>query len=309
MCVLPSNVRTVLRRWPTACAGAILSLVTADLASAERGFNPDVATWQEVKTPPKSRAGDWMIWSIAANYSPTNWQIKRNGSAVSATSTSNPVAQSSPRPNFIPKIDQFVGADTFQRVDDGWLIGFNQGEFGAALYWFNNDGLQNYKISDDQVSDFMRTPRGIIAIQGLAHLGISEGSLVAIARDSDTKRWRSKTIQKLPEAPDAFVRLSNGTLIVVLSNSLVSLSLDYQMTVLIRCANWDILYPNSVALSLDESKIYIGMRQFVAEFNLATKKLRYLVPGQTFLNHLPKDDQKRLREVYKNGVAQDKDCD
>ena len=40
------------------------------------------------------------------------------------------------------------------RVDDGWLVGFNKGEFGAALYWFSADGKQNYKISDHQVWEF-----------------------------------------------------------------------------------------------------------------------------------------------------------
>jgi hypothetical protein len=249
-----------------------------------------------------------MIWSSAANYSKVEWQIKRDGNVIHATVRSNPVAQSSARPNFVPKAEQFVGADAIQHVDDGWLIGFNQGEFGASLCWFSEDGRQKYRISDDQVVDFMRTPQGIIAIQGLAHLSISEGSLIAIARDPASKRWRSTLIQKLLEAPEAFVRLSNGTLIIILSDSLVSLSPDNKLTTLIRCADWGGLYGNSVALSPDESKIYIGMRQFVAEIELRTNKLRHLLPNQSFLNHLPKEDERRLREIYKNGFAHEKDC-
>ena len=302
-------MRSPSERRLTTRALAIIGVLAAQLALATPSYNPDVTKWEEIKPPPKSRPGDWMVWSCAANYSPINWQIKRDENVIRATATSNPVAQSSPRPNFIPKAEQFVGAGAVQQVDDGWLVGFNDGEFGAALYWFSNDGRRNYKISDDQVADFMRTQRGIIAIQGLAHLGISEGSLIGIARSSDTKRWRSKTIQKLPEAPEAFVRLSNGTLIVVLSDSLVSFSPDYEMTVLIKCADWGSLYSTSVAVPPDESRIYIGMRQFVVEFELGTKKLRYLVPNRTFLNHLPNEDEKRLCGMYKDGFAREKDCD
>ena len=303
-------MRSPFERRLTTCVLAIIAVLTGQLALATPSYNPDVTKWEEVELPPKkSRPGDWIVWSSAANYSPINWQIKRDGNVIRASATSNPVAQSSPRPNFVPKAEQFVGAGAVQQVDDGWLVGFNQGEFGAALYWFSNDGRRNYKISDDQVADFMRMPRGIIAIQGLAHLGISEGSLIGIARSSDTKQWRSTTIQKLPEAPEAFVRLSNGTLIVVLSDSLVSFSSDYEMTVLIKCADWGSLYSTSVAVSPDESRIYIGMRQFVVEFELGTKKLRYLVPNRTFLNHLSNKDEKRLCEMYKDGFAREKDCD
>jgi len=283
--------------------------LTTQLALALPSYNPDVTTWEEIKPPPKSRPGDWIVWSFAANDSPIHWHIKRDENVIRATSTLIPIAQSSPRPSFVPTADEFVDANAVQEVDDGWLVGFNQGEFGAALYWFSNDGQQKYKISDDQVVDFMRTPRGIIAIEGLAHLGISGGSLIEIARSPDTKLWRSTTIQKLPEAPEAFVRLSNGTLIVILSDSLASFSQDYAMTVLIKCADWGSLYSTSVAVSPDESKIYIGMRQFVVEVELGTKKVRYLVPNRTFLNHLPNEEVTRLREVYKDGIAHEKDCD
>src|SRR5207244_13251840 len=127
-------------------------------------------------------------------------KTKLNNIATLSNATSKPYPKSSPRLIFVPKDDHFVGAGAVQQVNDGWLVGFNQGEFGAALYWFSNDGQQKYKISDAQVVDFMRTPRGIIAIQGLAHLSISEGSLIDIARTSDSKRWHSTTIHELSES-------------------------------------------------------------------------------------------------------------
>ena len=73
--------------------------------------------------------------------------------------------------NSTPRPVNFVALSAFARVDDGWLIGFNHGEFGAALYWFSLDGNRNYKISDHQVVDFISTPDGFLAVEGLAHLG------------------------------------------------------------------------------------------------------------------------------------------
>lgn len=49
-------------------------------------------------------------------------------------------------------------------------------------------------------------------------------------------------------------------------------------------AAWSGLYPNSSVLSPDEEKLYIGMRQFVGEFDLAAKKLRVFIPAEKFLN-------------------------
>jgi hypothetical protein len=293
----------------TICALALASVLIASKTAATTNFDPDVTKWEEVTAPPKSRPGDWMVWSYAANYSKIEWQIKRHGNTIVAAQTSNPVAQSSPRPNFVPKAGHFSGGFAVQRVDDGWLVGFNQGEFGAALYWFSPQGETNYKISDDQVVDFMSTPQGLIAIQGLAHLSVSEGSVIRIVRDPNTKRWRSTTLQKLPQAPEAFVRLSDGTLVVILSESLVSLSPQNKQSILIKCADWGTFYANSAVLSANESRVYIGMRQFVAEYDLGTKKLRYLVPDQTFLNKLPRDEADRLRKIYKDGFAHEKDCD
>ena len=77
-------------------------------------------------------------------------------------------------PEFTPAVGQFRGASAFARVGDGWFVGFNQGEFGAALYWFSLDGQRNYKISDHQVLQFVRVWDGICAIEGLAHMTINE---------------------------------------------------------------------------------------------------------------------------------------
>jgi len=201
-----------------------------------------------------------------------------------------------PRPKFVPRAGSFMGAQACFTVDDGWLIGFNQGEFGAELHWFSDDGKRNYKISDHQVVTFLSRADGIYAIEGLAHLGLSLGSVIRIARPKAGARWQASTFVKLPAAPYAVSTRRDGTMLVTLSNSLVSVGPDRKMETLLGDAPWGGLYPNSSILSADEERLYIGMRQFVGEYDFTTNKLRLLIPSKAFLNKLPKDEEKRIRE-------------
>jgi hypothetical protein len=127
-------------------------------------------------------------------------------------------------------------------------------------------------------------------------MDLGYGSVIRLVRDSQATKWKSAGIKVLPEAPNAFVRLSNGTLLLVISGSLVSLSADNRLTTLIKKTDWEQLYPNSAVISDDESKLYVGMRQFVGEVDLRSKSLKYLIPNKTFLNKLSKEDEKQVRE-------------
>ena len=89
------------------------------------------------------------------------------------------------------------------------------------------------------------------------------------------------------------------TLYITLSESLVTLGADKKIQTLISSMEWGSFYPNSSALSHDEKKLYIGMRQFVGEFDIETCKFRYLIPSKEFLNKLSKEDEDRVRSWHK----------
>jgi hypothetical protein len=205
---------------------------------------------------------------------------------------------SASRPGFDPKADRFSGPSAFARVDDGWLVGFNHGEFGAALYWFSTDGNRNYKISDHQVVDFVPTADGILAVEGLAHMGTSRGSLIRIACVKGETQWKAKRLTELPFAPYAVSRRRDGELLITLSNSLVAVTPHdpAKAVTLLANADWGHLYPESSALRPDERKLYIGMRQFVGEFDLQTRGFRFLIPGKEFLNRLSADHEADIRQ-------------
>ena len=63
------------------------------------------------------------------------------------------------------------------------------------------------------------------------------------------------------------------------------------------------LYPSSSILLADESRLYLGMRQFVAEVDLATNRLRLLVPSVSFLNTLPDHEVRQIRAQYPKGMG------
>lgn len=255
--------------------------------SAEPGYPRDIARWQEVSVPRETDQGARMAWFYAANYSRHEWRVFAERDQVCAHLTTANDPNPKEQPKFTPKAGKFHGASSFAAVEDGWIVGFNRGEFGAALFWFSRDGRRNYKVSDHQVVDFFSLSDGLHAIEGLAHLDMSTGSVIRIARPRPNARWKAATAIKLPFAPYAISVRRDGTMLITLSDSLVSIGPDRKIHTLLSDPPWRGLYPNSSLLSPDERKLYVGMRQFVGEFDLSTKELRLLIPSNAFLNKRP----------------------
>lgn len=270
-----------------------------DLHASAPKYSRVVTTWQEVDVPAVSDPATRMVWFSAANRSNNEWHVYMEGGRTRAALAKEAPEPRSARPTFIPTAGQLQNASAFATVDDGWLVGFNQGEFGAALYWFSTDGKQSYKISSHQVVDFFSRPDGIHAIEGLAHLSASEGSVIRIARPKAGSRWQASSVAPLPFAPYAVSAPRDGAALITLSDSLVSFGADRKIQTLLANAPWGALFPSSSVLSPDGQKLYIGMRQFVGEFDLTTKKLRLLIPSKRFLNKLSKEDEDRIREQYR----------
>ena len=273
-----------------------LALVTS---AAEPDYPRQVTRWHEVSSPPVSDVPAYMVWEYAANYSRNEWRVFANHAQICAQLTTAEPPHQPERPNFAPKADPFRNASAFARVDDGWLIGFNEGEWGGALWWFSTDGKSNYKVSDHQIVEFFSLPNGLHAIEG--NLTMSEGSVVRIAPLASRARWRAVSVLKLPPTPKTVSVRHDGKMLITLSDALVCVDDDNKITLLLKNAPWRDLYPNSSILSADEERLYIGMRQFVGEFDIPTKKLRLLIPSDAFLNKLPKQDEQRILKGYGGG--------
>ena len=257
---------------------AILGLLGFIHANAQS--SSDLSVWTEVKLPSEDQPDARRQWWISANNSEQTYRVSlSHGHAMAALLTATSLPES-PHLPFSPKPGPgpFHGTVVAQRVIDGWLISFEEGENGGALYWFGLDGKSNYKISGHQIVAFV--PRGdqVYAIEGLAHIVISEGSVIHIDRDVSTGRWKTETLRTLPQAPFTVTSESDGNMLIALSDSLVRVTLKGELETLLDNMPWDGLYPNSSVLSAHGDRLYIGMRAYVADVDLITRKFRFLAP-------------------------------
>jgi hypothetical protein len=276
---------------------ALLTLGWTAIAGAQ-SCRYDLADSREVPVPPREDAASFMVWSYASNHSQLEWQVYPVKGRI-CTKPHDPDNVTSARPDFEPAADEFRGGATrFARVDDGWLVGFNQGEFGAALFWFSSDGQRHYRISEHQVVDFFPYAGGWAAIEGLGHLGLARGSIIRITRHG-TGRWQARTTLTLPDAPYAVAQVPYGPTLIVLGGSLIAVEALSRWTTLIDKAPWEPLYPHSAVLTADSRTLYVGMRQYVAEFDLQTRKLRMLLPPGATRHRLSEDDERRIRAQYR----------
>lgn len=285
---------------PLTIAALLLALLLSAgaLAQASADYPEDVAKWEPVALPTKAAVADRRVWLSAANGSRLEWQVDRDGAHVKATPYEwSPHAAETAVLPFLPKVDRYSGAQRARKVSDGWLVAFNRGEWGGALYWFSEDGGKNYKVSDHQVVDFFLAGDRLHAIEGLAHMVLSQGSVIAI--DRVTERWQAAAAHALPAAPYAVTMAEDGTAYIVLSNAVVALR-SGRLETIIEEAPWDSLYPNSAALGADGS-LYVGMRQFVGRVELADRSLTFLVPERLALHRLPIDQEQRIRQRAEGG--------
>jgi len=280
----------VLRRF--AC-GALFALSFA--ACAENGpttLAPPLNDWVEIPIPPEASHEDRLVWEYSGNYSPVSWRVGRRDDATIATrlSRSTPMAG---RPSFLPSLGEHDDGIVVQRVDDGWLVAFNSGEFGAALYWYSVDGTSRYELSSDHIVAFFEWKGQWHGIEGLAHLGSSQGTLVAL--DRSMGRWHVKTILTLPGAPLTLSVTASEDLLIALYDALVRVDATSNLHVLLPQAPWHFFRPNSSTWDERAGVLYIGMRQYVARYEMATSTLTMLAPSPSAIHHLTPDEERRVR--------------
>ena len=212
----------------------------------------------------------------------STWHVFERDGAPCAEASESSAKRKSPLPFAVPS--RLHGDDPFRRsyspppsnavrVKDGWLVASNFGEFGAWLDWFSETGDSTYEISNHHVVDFVQVEGNLMAVEGLAHLSLSTGSVIRLVQLSD--RWMVEEVAPLPAAPRIGLAHLNSILIVHgdgLARSTASGSLEQ----LVRFPYLGRLYPESALIH--GQKLYVGMRGYVWEVDLETKAARLLAP-------------------------------
>lgn len=272
-------------------------MITASASAT--AFEGDISKWLEIVPPPRKNPADLLAWSYAANYSPYDWRIRSESGHIIASSDTDPdAALKRAGLLFQPAAPGRHHIADVARVNDGWLVAFNDGEFGAALYWFSANGDTGRKISDDQIVQFLRVGGRLVATEGLAHMTLSSGALIELKRSTPQGTWKASELRKLPAAPYSASAEADGTLLIVVSDGLVSVDSNNELKILLAEPLWSGLYPTSSALDGSQQKLYVGMRQYVVEVELTSGKVRWLIPDESFINVLDADTEKAVRAQY-----------
>jgi hypothetical protein len=216
--------------------------------------------------PPKG----WVLYAApdadssalqCANYSRREWKVSHKNEVIDISPFSEGVEESLPF-KIQPKsaVAGLAGDRRVKRVSDGWLVGFNAGEFGGALWWFSVDGLNRKKLADENVVGFVDNSLGVLVLVGLAHLGIDDGKVLSVGEGNEGAR-QIKVLADLKEAPRTFAIEAPNSLLVFTTNKLVRVLATGKVEELLS-TKYESLYPNSMTLS-KSGAIHVGMRHFV----------------------------------------------
>src|SRR5262249_10255619 len=147
------------------------------------------------------------------------------------------------------------------RTTDGWLIGFDAGEFGGGLWWFNRNGRDAKKLLPQNVHAIYKTPDGIFVLAGLAHLSQDTGEIDQFIETPDEISLRF--IATLRGSPEASVMRSDGQIVVATMHSVLLVDHVGKVHELYKSGE-DLVYPTSVVVD-GQGNIFVAMRFFVLQ--------------------------------------------
>lgn len=147
----------------------------------------------------------------------------------------------------------------FMKVDDGYIIGLNDGEFGGGLWFLSLNGRKSYEITPYiRVKDIFEFNNKLYVIRGLSHITVSYGSLLEIKKN---KKWKVHKAYQLQDAPK-FVVFEKENILILTSEYLMSFNkLEVLTKVLHAPFYWGTLSPSSAIIIGND--IYIALKKGV----------------------------------------------
>ena len=240
-------------------------VILPSIAAQNADFPSDLERWY-VTDPPEV---DTVPWSVA-NSDKHEWVVTPGDAGPRVSLLSQQKDVPSPLPFEIKPgsaRDGLAGERKAAKVDDGWIVSFNAGEFGAGLWWFSPDGEKRFKISDDHVVSLVPTSSGLLAAVGLAHGAGApyKGRVLRLSRDANGP-WVTEALFDLGGAPEVMAKDSDGSLLVATYNRLLRIfPASKKIDVIVDNAFWDGgLYPNSLVMA-PSGTIFVGMRHGIAK--------------------------------------------
>ncbi|MBU2574776.1 MAG: hypothetical protein KKH28_11935 [Elusimicrobia bacterium] len=215
-----------------------------------------------------------------AGFSGSAWSVSLVGGNVKINPRSGaPVDE--PLPFEIRPKDTAAGLGgdrRVKRVKNGWLIGFDAGEFGGALWWFSANGGKRKKLIKENVLGLVESSAGVLVLVGIAHFRTDKGEVLR-ARKNRKGDWQVTRLADLGGEPKAFAKESPDSLLVLTNHGLLRVLASGKVERLFT-TRYGGLYPNSMTLS-KTGVIHFGMRHFVTRLTPADNayKEEWFVPA------------------------------
>jgi hypothetical protein len=252
-----------------------------DKVTVKREYSSDIKDWILIPFP----SNGYYLWSDV-NHPRDEWQVYLDKGVISVRPYEYGDLESPPVKYTLP-------------VSDGKLVAYNKGEWGGDLWWYSKRGLKKYKISDDQIHGFINTASGVFGLEGYEHMMFVRGRLVKLTKN--TNKWHSESFVNFTALPVAGMVDKNGSMIVVVGDSLVRVSLTGDVETLVKEGGWDLLAPNSIVVDFNDN-FYIGMRLGVAAGSLINaSQVQWLVPNKEVKRYiLNKNEEITNRRIAVN---------
>lgn len=204
-----------------------------------------------------------------ANHARDEWQVEAGGAVMKFTESAQRESDTGPPLPFTPPTPPVRGRRHVIAVSDGFLVGYDAGEWGGALWWFSPDGARSVQLGDENVHGLVAFGPDLVAsIEGLSHLSLSEGNVRWVEH---APAWHGSSLTKLDAGPRTFVA-AGDSLFVLTTASLLRIGAD-RIAVTIQPTRTSRLYPDSMAIDA-AGELWIGMRQFVLRLTPASHGYR-----------------------------------
>jgi hypothetical protein len=154
---------------------------------------------------------------------------------------------------------EMIGWRSVLRTSDGWLIGFDAGEFGGGLWWFSRDGRNTMKLLPENVHAIYETPDGIFVLVGLAHLSEDSGEIVQFIDGPEKVSFRR--VASLGGSPEASALDPDGQIVIATMHSVLRVDHSGKVHELYKSGE-HLTYPTSLVVG-GNGNIFVAMRFFV----------------------------------------------
>lgn len=198
---------------------------------------------------------------VQANRSGREWRVSVSSGRLQITDDGQPrTREKAVFPPHFRQTKDMIGRAMTLRAGGDWLIGFDAGEFGGGLWWASPDGRRTKMLTRENVQAFVRRHDDVLVFTGLSHMGYDRGAAYLFrSTDNDGEITR---IADLDSAPYAALPESDGSVLIALSDGVVTLRPDGHVVRLYEQEEMPILYPNSI-VGEESDTIFVGMRFYV----------------------------------------------